>query len=53
MKLVSTLAVVYGLGLASACLADTVVLPYQIGGAYSVPVTSMKSARYRSMVRQQ
>ena len=53
MKLASTLAVACGLSLAGACLADTVVLPYQIGGAYSVPVTSMKSARYRSMVRQQ
>lgn len=38
---------------ASPCRADSVNLPFQIGGAYAVPITSMKEARYRSMVRQQ
>lgn len=38
---------------AGLCAPDRVSLPYQIGGAYSVPVTSMKSARYSAMIRQQ
>lgn len=38
---------------AGFCASDLVTLPYQIGGAYSVPVTSMKSARFSAMVRQQ
>lgn len=38
---------------AGLCAPDLVSLPYQIGGAYSVPVTSMKSARYSAMIRQQ
>lgn len=33
--------------------AGTVDLPFQIGGAYSVPATSIKEARYSAMVRQQ
>jgi predicted double-glycine peptidase len=38
---------------AGVCFADTVNLPYQIGGAYTVPVTSMKSARFSAMIHQQ
>lgn len=38
---------------AGYCQADAVTLPFQIGGAYTVPITSIKEARYRSMVRQQ
>jgi hypothetical protein len=30
-----------------------VQLPFQIGGAYSVPVTTLKEARYSAMIRQQ
>ena len=33
--------------------AGTVDLPYAIGGAYSVPATSLREARFRAMVRQQ
>jgi uncharacterized protein len=28
-------------------------LPYELGGAYSLPITSMKAARFRAMVHQQ
>lgn len=34
-------------------LAGAVELPFQIGGAYSVPTVSLREARYSSMVRQQ
>ena len=37
----------------SAVEADSVILPPQVGGAYSVPVTSMKARRYTATVRQQ
>ena len=53
MKLVSTLAALAGLCAAAPSLADTVNLPYEMGGAYSLPVTSIKGARFRAMVRQQ
>jgi predicted double-glycine peptidase len=33
--------------------AGSVDLPFQIGGAYSVPATSLKEARYSAMIRQQ
>lgn len=33
--------------------AGSVDLPFQIGGAYSVPATSLKEARFRATVRQQ
>ncbi len=33
--------------------AGTVQLPFQIGGAYSVPAVSMKESRYSAMIRQQ
>lgn len=53
MKLALTLVALMGLCPAGVCLADSVNLPYQIGGAYSLPVTSMKSARFRTMIHQQ
>lgn len=37
----------------SAVEADSVVLPAQVGGAYSVPVMSIKARRYAATVRQQ
>jgi uncharacterized protein len=33
--------------------AGSVDLPFQIGGAYSVPATSIKEARFSAMIRQQ
>jgi predicted double-glycine peptidase len=53
MKPVLILAALLGLCQASACHADSVSLPLQIGGAYSLPVTSIRSARFSAMVRQQ
>jgi uncharacterized protein len=53
MKLALTLAALVGLCPAGACLADSVNVPYEMGGAYSLPVTSMKAARFRAMIRQQ
>jgi len=38
---------------APMAMAGTVETPVQIGGAYSVPVTSIKEARFRSTIRQQ
>jgi predicted double-glycine peptidase len=38
---------------ASGSLAGSIELPFQIGGAFSVPATSLKEARYSTMVRQQ
>ncbi len=49
----ATLAVVLG-GLCVQCAeAGSLVLPAEIGGAFSVPVTTMKEARYGAMIRQQ
>jgi len=53
MKLALVLAALAGSCLAGECLADTVNVPYEMGGAYSLPITSMKAARFRAMVRQQ
>ncbi len=53
MKLASALAVLIGLCAAGPCPADSVNIPYEMGGAYSLPVTSMKAARFRAMVHQQ
>jgi hypothetical protein len=53
MKLTLILAAVVGLCPPGACLADTVNLPYAIGGSYSLPVTSLKGARFSAMIRQQ
>jgi predicted double-glycine peptidase len=41
-------------GLCAPCArAGSVDLPFQIGGAYSVPTTSIREARFSAMVRQQ
>lgn len=48
----STIAAASLCGATSVC-ADTVNLPFQVGGAFAVPVTSLKTARFRSMVHQQ
>ena len=53
MKLALKFAALIGLCPAGACLADSVNIPYEIGGAYSLPITSMKAARFRAMVHQQ
>ncbi len=53
MRLVLTLAAVVALWPPGLCSADTVNLPYQIGGAYSLPITSLKAARFGAMIRQQ
>jgi predicted double-glycine peptidase len=53
MKLALALAGLIGLCAAGECLADSVNVPYEMGGAYSLPVTSMKAARFRTMIRQQ
>ena len=44
-----------GLGVAAASLvhAGTITLPGQIGGTYTVPVVSMKEAKFSATVRQQ
>ena len=45
---------VLGIGLSSGmATAGTVELPFQVGGAFSVPVTSLTEARTRATVRQQ
>lgn len=48
----ATAAVLAGLA-AAPVSAGTVELPFQIGGAYSVPATSIKEARFKTMIRQQ
>ena len=53
MKLALTLAAVMALCPAGVCLADSVNIPYEMGGSYSLPVTSIKAARFRAMVHQQ
>lgn len=53
MKFASVLAALAVSCPAAECLADSVSVPYEMGGAYSLPVTSMKGARFRAMVRQQ
>ena len=53
MKFASVLAALAVSFPAAECLADSVSVPYEMGGAYSLPVTSMKGARFRAMVRQQ
>ena len=40
------------LALDSAAVAGTVYLPAQVGGAYAVPATSLKEARFRATIRQ-
>ena len=53
MKLALALAALIAVAPAGECLADTVNIPYEMGGAYSLPITSMKAARFRAMIRQQ
>jgi predicted double-glycine peptidase len=53
MKLALKFAALVALCPAGLCLADSVNVPYEMGGAYSLPVTSMKAARFRAMVHQQ
>lgn len=53
MKLASVLAALIASCSAAGCLADRVNVPYEMGGAYSLPITSMKAARFRAMIRQQ
>ncbi|MGZ8258965.1 MAG: C39 family peptidase [Caldimonas sp.] len=47
----------FAVALADLCAlgaeAGSIDLPYQIGGAFSVPATSIKEARFSAMVRQQ
>ena len=47
------LAAVWACFAASAVEAGSVELPFQIGGAYSIPVTSIREARFAATVRQQ
>ena len=49
----ATLAVALGGLCASGAGAGSVDLPFQIGGAFSVPAVSIKEARFSAMVRQQ
>lgn len=49
----ATLAVALGGLCVLSAEAGSVDLPFQIGGAYSVPATSIKEARFSAMVRQQ
>lgn len=53
MKLAPLLLALLGLCPAASCLADSVEIPYDMGGTFSLPVTSMKGARFRAMIRQQ
>jgi predicted double-glycine peptidase len=53
MKTWTTLAIVLAGLCAQNAKAGSVDLPFQIGGAYSVPATSIKEARFSAMVRQQ
>jgi uncharacterized protein len=53
MKLALALVAFVALCPAVQSRADSVNLPYEIGGAYSLPITSMKGARFRAMIRQQ
>jgi predicted double-glycine peptidase len=53
VKFAIALPAVVGLLSAGSCLADLVTVPYEMGGAYSVPVTSIKGTRFRTMTHQQ
>ena len=50
MKTFTALAL---LGIAGSVNAGSVDLPVQVGGAFSIPVTSMKESRFSATVRQQ
>jgi predicted double-glycine peptidase len=53
MRMREALPVVLACLCAQGAEAGSVELPFQIGGAYSIPATSMREARYLAMVRQQ
>jgi predicted double-glycine peptidase len=54
MKAFRALLVLFLSGLGANCVeAGSVDLPFQIGGAYSVPATSIREARFSAMARQQ
>lgn len=53
MRLFLSALLALGLTGPVTCLADSVSLPFQIGGAFSVPIVSIKEARYSAMIRQQ
>jgi len=52
-NLLARLFVVLAVACASTARAGSIELPFQIGGAYSVPATSIKEARFKAMIRQQ
>ena len=52
-KMWAALAVSFGGLCVCSAEAGSVDLPFQIGGAFSVPATSIKEARFSAMVRQQ
>lgn len=53
MKTRALILAVLGASAADGALAGSVDLPLQVGGAYSVPATSIKEGRFRATVRQQ
>jgi predicted double-glycine peptidase len=52
-KFWATLAVVLGGLCGQSAEAGSIALPVEIGGAYTVPATTMREARYSAMIRQQ
>ena len=52
-KLKASAAAILAALCAAGVQAGTVELPFQIGGAFSVPTTSIKEARFGTMIRQQ
>ena len=53
MKIVTVLPALLAVLFSATVDAGTVDLPLQVSGAYSVPVTSIKEARFRTTIRQQ
>ncbi|MCD0418890.1 C39 family peptidase [Rubrivivax sp. JA1024] len=53
MQRATIMAVALAGSCAAGALAGTVELPVQVGGAYQVPVKSLKERRFSAMVRQQ
>jgi uncharacterized protein len=52
-KFWATLAVVLGGLCGQSAEAGSIALPVEIGGAYTVPTTTMREARFSAMIRQQ